>query len=69
MKNCKEVTRLLSERMERPQSLGERAHLKFHCMMCAGCRHFGQHMLDLRQITRRFAKAEPPIDVPPKENP
>ena len=56
MKNCREVTRLFSEGLERPLSLGERAHLKFHCWMCEGCRNFGDHMQDLRQIARRFAK-------------
>ncbi|MFN3915829.1 MAG: zf-HC2 domain-containing protein [Aquabacterium sp.] len=56
MKNCREVTRLFSEGLERPLSLGERAHLKFHCMMCGACRNFGDHMQDLRQIARRFAK-------------
>lgn len=56
MKNCREVTRMFSEGLERPLSLGERAHLKFHCMMCGACRNFGDHMQDLRLIARRFAK-------------
>lgn len=60
MKNCREVTRLFSEGLERPLSLGERAHLKFHCLMCGACRNFGDHMQDLRQIARRFAKEGDP---------
>lgn len=60
MKNCREVTRLFSEGLERPLSLGERAHLKLHCMMCVGCRNFGDQMQDLRQIARRFAKGSEP---------
>jgi len=60
MKNCREVTRLFSEGLERPLSLGERAHLKFHCLMCEGCRNFGDHMQDLRQMAKRFAKEGAP---------
>lgn len=56
MKTCREATRLHSEQMERPLSLNERAHLKFHGMLCASCRRFGEHMLDLRHIARQFAK-------------
>lgn len=60
MKNCREVTRLFSEGLERHLSLGERAHLKFHCLMCGACRNFRDHMQDLRQIARHFAKEGDP---------
>lgn len=67
MKTCKEVTRLFSDGLERPLSLGERAQLKFHCMMCGACRNFGDHMQDLRQIARRFAKGpDSAPDDPPQ---
>ena len=62
MKNCKDITRLFSERMERPLSASERIQLKLHCMMCTGCKNFGDHMLDIRQMARQFAKGSDPMD-------
>jgi hypothetical protein len=61
MKNCKDITRLFSERMERPLSTSERIHLKLHCMMCTGCKNFGDHMLDIRLMARQFAKGSDPV--------
>lgn len=55
MLNCHEVTRLLSEAQERPLSLADRARLKLHTMMCAGCRNFEHQMQTLREAMRRFA--------------
>lgn len=57
MKTCREVTRLFSEGMERDLSLLDRAQLKMHCMMCSGCRHFGEQMQQLRFISKHFVKA------------
>lgn len=56
MKSCRQVTRLLSEQLERPLGLGERMQLRVHCWMCSGCNNFGQHMQQLRLISRHFAK-------------
>lgn len=56
MMNCQEATRLLSDAQERELSLKERAALKFHVMMCSGCRNFGKQMGTLRDIARQYAK-------------
>ncbi len=53
--NCRSATRLLSEKLERPLTRGERIALRFHCLMCAGCRNFGRHMAQLRTYARRFS--------------
>lgn len=54
--NCRYATRLLSEAQERELSFGERAGLKFHTAMCAGCRNFGKQMQVLRKISRAYSR-------------
>lgn len=56
MMNCQQATRLLSEAQERQLSLGEKWALKFHVMMCSGCRKFSRQMNTLRDIARDYAK-------------
>lgn len=56
MLNCEEVTRLLSESLERPLTVKERMGVNMHLMMCKGCKNCGQHMQDLRSIARQYAK-------------
>lgn len=72
MLSCQEATRLMSQKLDRKLALVEVMNLRFHLMLCKGCRHFDQHMLSLRQITRAYAKgqgaaasrADPPPDSP-----
>jgi predicted anti-sigma-YlaC factor YlaD len=56
MMNCQQATRLLSDAQELELSLSDRASLKFHVMMCSGCRNFGKQMNDLRDISRSYVK-------------
>lgn len=56
MMNCQQATRLLSDAQERELSLKDRAALKFHVMMCSGCRNFGKQMGTLRDIAHGYAK-------------
>lgn len=58
MLNCHDATCLMSESQERSLSLKERASLKFHLMMCSGCRNFKDQMKSLRLITRAYAKGK-----------
>ncbi|MDY0208227.1 MAG: zf-HC2 domain-containing protein [Pseudomonas sp.] len=58
MMNCKEATALMSQQMDHPLILTERMSLKLHLMMCSGCHNFNQHMHDLREITRTYAKGK-----------
>jgi len=63
MLNCKEVTRLISESQERKLSLLEKMPLKFHLMMCSGCKNFSKQVPFLGQAMRAFTKwdgDEPP---------
>lgn len=58
MMNCQQATRLLSDAQDRKLSITDRTALKFHVMMCAGCRNFGEQMHSLRYIMREYAKGE-----------
>lgn len=58
MMNCQEATRLMSEAQDRKLTLAEAAELKFHNMICKGCRNFNQQMQDLRFMMRNFARNE-----------
>ncbi|WP_237065733.1 zf-HC2 domain-containing protein [Microbulbifer guangxiensis] len=58
MKNCREITRLLSEAQERELSLSERMGLRMHLAMCRGCRNFAEQMATLRKICRAYARRD-----------
>lgn len=49
---------MISESQEKPLTLMTRVSLKFHVMMCAGCRNFGDHMGFLREAMRDYAKGK-----------
>jgi predicted anti-sigma-YlaC factor YlaD len=55
MLNCKEVTELCSQELERTLGLGERISLGAHLMMCSGCSNFRRQMSALRKIARDYA--------------
>ena len=57
MLNCKDATRLMSEEQDRSLVAGERASLKFHLFICAGCSNFNRQMGALRQICRHYPNA------------
>lgn len=66
MLNCKEVTELCSQELERPLRMGERVSLGTHLMMCTGCTNFRKQMKALRQVAQSYAAGgaavAPPAD-------
>jgi hypothetical protein len=62
MLNCKEITELCSQEMERSLGLGERMSLATHLLMCSGCTNFRKQMKALRLVARTYAEggAAPP---------
>jgi N-acyl-D-aspartate/D-glutamate deacylase len=58
--NCFNATRLLSESRERALGRRERFRLKMHTMMCAGCRNFGDQVVELGTISNHYVKRESP---------
>lgn len=55
MLNCKEVTELCSQELDRSLGMGEQVALGAHMMMCSGCRNFRRQMGALRGISRAYA--------------
>ena len=58
MMNCKDATRLMSERYERALNLRERLTLKVHTAMCKGCSNYGQHLDVLRLAAKRLREGD-----------
>ncbi len=54
MLSCREETQLMSQRLDRPLSLGERFGLRLHLLFCRGCRATQQHFAFLRTATRAW---------------
>jgi putative zinc finger protein len=62
MLSCKDATKLMSQAQDRELSVGERATLKLHLVVCAGCRHFDAQMDLIRRACQRLARGEAPLD-------
>ena len=58
MLTCKEVSRLVSQGLDRRLSLRERIALRIHLAMCHGCENFSRQMQFLRRAARGLATAE-----------
>jgi hypothetical protein len=56
MKSCREVSRLVSESMDRELSFWERMSLWFHLGMCKLCAEFSTNLQRLRDMARRYAQ-------------
>lgn len=54
MMNCKQVTQLLSEKLDRPLHAKEKVSLGIHTTMCVSCRQFGKQMEELRDISKLY---------------
>jgi hypothetical protein len=54
MLSCKEVTRLVSEGLDRNLGFAERVRLRMHLAVCAGCSHFTKQMTFIRKAVREL---------------
>lgn len=54
MLSCREETELMSQRLDRSLSVGERFGLSFHLLFCRGCRATRQHFAFLQTATRAW---------------
>ena len=52
--SCKEVTRLVSQGLDRHLSLAERAQLQVHFAVCRGCRAVNDQMQFLRRAMKQL---------------
>jgi predicted anti-sigma-YlaC factor YlaD len=55
---CKEVSRLVSEGLDRKLPLGEQLRLKAHLAICSGCRSLADRMAFLRRAVRKIVDRE-----------
>lgn len=59
MMTCAEAARLMSDRMNRPLAMRKRAALRFHLILCAGCRHYRRQLALMRRCLRSGHPIEP----------
>ena len=57
MFNCKEVTRRVSESLDRDLPIHQRVGIRFHLLMCKFCSRYRKQLLFLRELAHW--KAEP----------
>jgi len=60
MMPCREVTRLVSQGLDRRLGFGERVALRVHFAMCRGCSNFDRQMKLLREAVRQLGETEGP---------
>ena len=70
MFNCKEVTRMVSESLDRKLSFHQRVGLRMHLLMCKFCSRYQRQLLFLRETVRLYTEhsedIEPSIKLPPE---
>ena len=54
MLSCKEASRLLSQRQDRPLTLGERVKLRLHLAACTACTRFSRQLAFMREALARY---------------
>lgn len=60
MMMCKEATRLMSLKQDRPLTLQERVSLRLHLSMCGACRECDRQFTLLHEAGRRFGPEHDP---------
>lgn len=59
MMMCKQATRLMSLKQDRPLSFKERLSLRMHLLMCGDCRECDKQFTLLHQAGKRFDSEAP----------
>jgi hypothetical protein len=54
MLSCQEVSRFVSESLDRELPLGQRLRVRIHLLMCRFCSRFRRQVLFLRDAARRY---------------
>ena len=58
MLNCRQVTEVCSNELERPLGIGEQVSLRTHLMMCTGCSNYRKQLKTLRQVMQAYAEGK-----------
>ena len=59
MLTCKEVSRLVSQGLDRRLGFGERLAVRVHLAICDGCTNFSKQMAFLRKAMAKLAEQSP----------
>jgi predicted anti-sigma-YlaC factor YlaD len=59
MLSCKQVTRLISQGLDRDLVFTERVRLRVHLAICDGCTNFSEQMAFLREAMAKLADQSP----------
>lgn len=59
MLSCKQVTRLISQGLDRDLGFTERVRLRVHLAICEGCTNFSTQVTLLRQAMAKLAEQSP----------
>ena len=59
MLSCREVTRIVSQGLDRKLSFSERVRLRVHLGICDGCTNFRDQMAFLRAAMAKLADQSP----------
>ena len=63
MFNCREVTRLVSESLDRKLPLSQRIGVRIHLFMCKLCPEAKRQMLFIREAMRLFSLESSPVGL------
>jgi len=69
MFDCRKVTQIVSESLDRRLPLHQRAMIKFHLFMCRYCARYRKQLLMLREICRQRSDddtTDPSVVLPPE---
>jgi predicted anti-sigma-YlaC factor YlaD len=58
MLTCKEVSRLVSDSLDRRLPFGQRVGVRLHLLMCNMCRAYRRQILILRDVIHLYARDE-----------
>ncbi|HEY1998203.1 zf-HC2 domain-containing protein [Paraburkholderia sp.] len=64
MGKCKNITRLLSDALDRPLSAGEWIAVGLHLPTCSGCRNYRKHISLLRAASREVSGLDRTPETP-----
>ena len=59
MLSCKQVSRIVSQGLDRELAFTERVRLRVHLAICDGCTNFSRQMAFLRKAMARLADQSP----------
>jgi len=56
MDDCRKITGMISEGLDRELTWSERMRIRVHLLMCSGCSAFEKQMIFLREAMRTLAE-------------